>query len=167
MDIEIKSRQLLEKYPNLGLIVVDHMSIVKIKGGKKTDTRVDEMRKISAGLHEIAKELNVAILAVAQVSRDSVKGEVRRPKMADIKESGAIEQDADVIILLYDELYENNKAKQNKLLENVRHIEAIIAKQRNGSTGIADLIFYKQFSRFELPSKELEVQMAFNSNEFN
>ena len=158
MDIEIKSRQLLEKYPNLGLIVVDHMSIVKIKGGKKTDTRVDEMRKISAGLHEIAKELNVAILAVAQVSRDSVKGEVRRPKMADIKESGAIEQDADVIILLYDELYENNKVKQNKLLENVRHIEAIIAKQRNGSTGIADLFFFKQFSRYDVPPDDFRQE---------
>lgn len=155
MDIENKSRQLLEKYPTLGLIVVDHMSIVKVKGGKKNDTRVDEMRKISSGLHDIAKELNVAVLAVAQVNRDSVKGEVRRPKMSDIKESGAIEQDADVIILLFDQLYENSKKNKedNKLLEDVRHIEAIIAKQRNGRQGIADLFFFKQFSRYDIPPK--------------
>ena len=156
MDIETKTRQLLDKYPDLGLVVVDHMSIVKIAGGKKSDTRTDEMRKISQGLHSLAKELNVAVLAVAQLNRESVKGEVRRPKMSDIKESGAIEQDADVIILLFDELYENNKAAPDKKMEDVRHIEAIIAKQRNGRTGVAHLLFSKQFSRYDSMSKEWE-----------
>jgi replicative DNA helicase len=132
------------------------MSIVKIVGGKKSDTRTDEMRKISQGLHSLAKELNVAVLAVAQLNRESVKGEVRRPKMSDIKESGAIEQDADVIILLFDELYENNKAAPDKKMEDVRHIEAIIAKQRNGRTGVAHLLFSKQFSRYDSMSKEWE-----------
>ena len=83
--------------------------------------------------------------------------------MVDIKESGAIEQDADVIVLLYDELYENNKVKKNSennnMPEDVRHIEAIIAKNRNGKTGIADLLFYKQFSRFDLPSEEWQKGM--------
>lgn len=158
MDIETKTRQLLDKYPDLGLVVVDHMSIVKIVGGKKTDTRTDEMRKVSQGLHSLAKELNVAVLAVAQLNRESVKGEIRRPKMSDIKESGAIEQDADVIILLFDELYENNKVKPDKRMEDVRHIEAIIAKQRNGRTGIAHLLFLKQFSRYDQPSKDWEEQ---------
>ena len=166
IDIENKCRQLLEKYPELGLVVVDHMSIVKIVGGKKNDSRVDEMRKISQGLHAMAKELNIAVLAVAQLNRESVKGEVKRPKMVDIKESGAIEQDADVILLLYDPLYENNKIKkQLNLPEDVRHIEVIIAKQRNGSTGIADLLFYKQFSRFETPSKEWQKEIAELRNE--
>ena len=166
IDIENKCRQLLEKYPELGLVVVDHMSIVKIVGGKKNDSRVDEMRKISQGLHAMAKELNVAVLAVAQLNRESVKGEVKRPKMVDIKESGAIEQDADVILLLYDPLYENNKIKkQLNLPEDVRHIEVIIAKQRNGSTGIVDLLFYKQFSRFETPSKEWQKEIAELRNE--
>ena len=159
MDIETKTRQLLEKQPNLGLIVVDHMSIVKVVGGKKTDTRVDEMRKISQGLHSLAKELNVAVLAVAQLNRESVKGEVRRPKMTDIKESGAIEQDADVIILLYDALYENNRIKPEDKMKDVRHLEAIVAKQRNGRTGIANLLFLKQFSRFDQPTKEWEEQL--------
>ena len=158
IDIETKTRQLLDKHPDLGLVVIDHMSIVKVIGGKRTDTRTDEMRKISQGLHSLAKELNVAILAVAQLNRESVKGEVRRPKMSDIKESGAIEQDADVIILLYDELYENNKVKPDKMMEDVRHIEAIIAKQRNGRTGIAHLLFFKQFSRYDVPTKEWEEQ---------
>lgn len=160
MDIENKTRQLLEKQPDLRLVVVDHISIVKVKGGKKSDTRVDEMRKISSGLHAIAKDLDISILAVAQVSRDSVKGDVRRPKLVDIKESGAIEQDADVVILLYDELYENSKAKEDKKMEDVRHIEAIIAKQRNGKTGIADLFFFKQFSRYEVPTKEWQIEAA-------
>lgn len=161
IDIETKCRQLIEKYPQLGLIVVDHMSIVKVVGGKKSDSRVDEMRKISQGLHALAKDLDLAILAVAQLNRDSVKGEAKRPKMVDIKESGAIEQDADVILLLYDPLYENNKIKKNNNLpEDVRHIEVIVAKQRNGNTGIADLIFYKQFCRFEIPSIEWQKEIS-------
>ena len=167
IDIETKCRQLIEKYPELGLIVVDHMSIVKVVGGKKSDSRVDEMRKISQGLHALAKDLDIAILAVAQLNRDSVKGEVKRPKMVDIKESGAIEQDADVILLLYDPLYENNRIKKNNnnLPEDVRHIEVIVAKQRNGNTGIADLIFYKQFCRFEIPSDEWQREIAAMRNE--
>ena len=166
MDIENKCRQLMEKHPELGLIVVDHMSIVKVVGGKKSDSRVDEMRKISQGLHAMAKDLDVAVLAVAQLNRDSVKGEVKRPKMVDIKESGAIEQDADVILLLYDPLYENNKLKkQSSMPEDVRHIEVIVAKHRTGPTGIADLIFYKQFSRFEIPSKEWQLEIAAMRNE--
>ena len=160
MDIETKTRQLLDKYPDLGLVVVDHMSIVKTVGGKKNDTRVDEMRKISQGLHSMAKELNVAILAVAQLNRESVKGEIRRPKMTDIKESGAIEQDADVVILLFDSLYENNKANEDDKMKDIRHVEAIIAKQRNGRSGIANLIFQRQYSRFDMPSKEWEEQLA-------
>ncbi len=166
MDIENKTRQLLDKYPDLGLVVVDHMSIVKIVGGKKSDTRTDEMRKISQGLHAMAKELNVAVLAVAQLNRDSVKGEVRRPKMTDIKESGAIEQDADVIILLYDELYENNKVKPDDKMKDARHIEAIIAKQRNGRNGIAHLLFCKQFSRYDAMSADWEKQYNELSKEY-
>ena len=158
MDIETKTRQLLDKYPDLGLVVVDHLSIVKIVGGKKTDTRTDEMRRVSQALHSMAKELNVAVLAVAQLNRDSVKGDVRRPKMSDIKESGAIEQDADVIILLYDELYENNKIKEEDRTKEVRHVEAIVAKQRNGRTGIAHMLFSKPCSRFDAFSKEWEKQ---------
>jgi len=166
IDIETKCRQLIEKYPELGLVVVDHMSIVKVVGGKKSDSRVDEMRKISQGLHALAKDLDIAILAVAQLNRDSVKGEVKRPKMVDIKESGAIEQDADVILLLYDPLYENNKIKKKtNLPEDVRHIEVIVAKQRNGNTGIADLIFYKQFCRFDIPSEEWQREIAEMRNE--
>jgi len=166
IDIETKCRQLIEKYPELGLVVVDHMSIVKVVGGKKSDSRVDEMRKISQGLHALAKDLDIAILAVAQLNRDSVKGEVKRPKMVDIKESGAIEQDADVILLLYDPLYENNKIKKKtNLPEDVRHIEVIVAKQRNGNTGIADLLFYKQFCRFDVPSDEWQREIAAMRNE--
>ncbi len=166
IDIETKCRQLIEKYPELGLVVVDHMSIVKVVGGKKSDSRVDEMRKISQGLHSLAKELDIAILAVAQLNRDSVKGEAKRPKMVDIKESGAIEQDADVILLLYDPLYENNKIKNNgNLPEDTRHIEVIVAKQRNGNTGIADLIFHKQFCRFDIPSDEWQREIAAMRNE--
>ena len=166
IEIETKCRQLMERYPELGLVVVDHMSIVKIVGGKRSDSRVDEMRKISQGLHTMAKGLDIAVLAVAQLNRESVKGEVKRPKMVDIKESGAIEQDADVILLLFDPLYENSKIKKDSSMpEDVRHIEVIVAKQRNGNTGIADLLFYKQFSRFELPSKEWLAELAAMRNE--
>ena len=168
MDIEVKTRQLLDKYPNLGLVVIDHMSIVKTTGGKKSDTRVDEMRKISRALHSLAKELNVAVLAVAQLNRDSVKGEVRRPKMSDIKESGAIEQDADVIILLYDALYENNRVKQNEKAENIRHVEAIVAKNRNGQQGVANLLFLRNYSRYDCPTKAWEEEFAkIQSNMFS
>lgn len=164
LDIENKTRQLLDKCPDLGLVVVDHMSIVKVAGGKKSDTRVDEMRKISQGLHDMAKKLNIAVLAVAQLNRDSVKGEIRRPKMSDIKECGAIEQDADVIILLFDALYENSHATINKTTEDVRHIEAIIAKQRNGKSGIANLLFFRQYSRFDMPTSKWDQELTNISN---
>ena len=166
LDIENKARQLLDKCPDLGLVVVDHMSIVKTTGGKKNDTRVDEMRKISQGLHDLAKELNIAILAVAQLNRDSVKGEIRRPRMSDIKESGAIEQDADVIILLFDALYENNKSNYDKTSEDVRHVEAIIAKQRNGRSGIVNLLFFRQFSRFDMPTPKWDEELSNLNNRY-
>jgi len=166
LDIENKTRQLLDKHPDLGLVVVDHMSIVKVAGGKKNDTRVDEMRKISQGLHDLAKELNIAILAVAQLNRDSVKGEIRRPRMCDIKECGAIEQDADVIILLFDALYENNKANLDKTTEDIRHIEAIIAKQRNGRSGIVNLLFFRQYSRFDMPTPKWDQELTTISNRY-
>ena len=97
------------------------------------------------------------VIGISSFNRDNYYQEVN---FSSFKESGAIEQDADVIILLYDALYENNKIKQDEKNDNVRHIEAIIAKNRNGQSGVANLLFLRNYSRYDAPSREWEEQYA-------
>ena len=190
MDIITKSHQLKAKVPDLGLIVVDYLQLVDATRSMngKSDSRTDEIRKVSGGLKGLAKDLNIPVIVAAQLNRDAEKRDNKRPMTSDLKESGSIEQDADVIMLLYrgdyyasykkesgmgnkkmhnlsdDERYNLNKEKQIKELGNslpgdASYLEVNIAKNRNGQTGIVPLFFYKSFCRFEMPSKDWEEQM--------
>ena len=107
----------------------------------RNENRQQEISTISRNLKALAKELDVPILALSQLSRDSEKSG-RKPKLSDLRESGAIEQDADVVILLYREDYQNEEAKVKN------QIELIIAKHRNGETGSVELNFIKECTRF-------------------
>ena len=107
----------------------------------RNENRQQEISTISRNLKALAKELDVPILALSQLSRDSEKSG-RKPKLSDLRESGAIEQDADVVILLYREDYQNEEA------EVKNQIELIIAKHRNGETGSVELNFIKECTRF-------------------
>ena len=190
MDIIAKSRKLQANVPNLGLIVIDYLGLVEAGSKGKSssgDSRQEEVRKISLGLKGLARELKVPVMVISQLSRDVEKRESKKPMMSDLRDSGSIEQDADVILLLYREdyygdgekkSYENKKGgkltqsqkfemtkdmKQKELglsmPDTTSYVEVNIAKNRNGQCGRVGLFFYKDIVRFDSPSPEWEEAM--------
>jgi replicative DNA helicase len=127
----------------LGLVVVDYIQLMS--GGKKCDNRQDEVSYISRSLKSLAREMKIPVIALAQLNRNVEKQQDKRPNLADLRESGAIEQDADCVCMLYrDEYY--TKGKNPK---TVGYCELIVAKQRNGPTGIIVLGFDAQCTYFK------------------
>ena len=191
MDIIAKSRKLQANEPDLGMIIIDYLGLVTTGSSSKgADSRQEEVRKTSLALKALARELQVPIIVVSQLSRDVEKrGENKRPILSDLRDSGSIEQDADVVMLLYrEDYYKNSKAPNNnagnKKMGNlsgserfemvkeqkekitgepmggdVSYVEVNVAKNRNGQTGNAYLFFYKSFGRFDEPSEEWLKQM--------
>ena len=185
MDIIAKSRKLQAKEPELGLIVVDYLGLVETSGNKG-DSRQEEVRKISLALKQLAMELKIPVLALSQLSRD-VEKQNRKPQLSDLRDSGSIEQDADVVMLLHREDYgkesKSNKYENKKLDEltpeerkklsmgqkhqmltesmsgDASYVDVIIAKNRNGQTDVVPLFFYKSYGRFDTPPKEWKEQM--------
>jgi len=125
----------------LGLIVIDYLQLMR--GSTNTDNRVNEISEISRGLKSIAKELNVPVVALSQLSRNLEQRPDKRPKMADLRESGAIEQDADLIIFIYrDEVYHPDSDDKGTA-------EIILGKHRNGALANVRLTFIGQYTKFE------------------
>ena len=125
----------------LSLIVIDYLQLMQIPGG--SENRVNEVSEISRNIKALAKELNVPVIALSQLSRKSEDRHDKRPMMSDLRESGAIEQDADVIMFVYrDEVY-------NPDSEYKGTAEIIIGKQRNGPIGMVRFTFAGQFCRFD------------------
>jgi len=146
LEMRAKARRLKSDRPDLAMIIVDYLQLMVGKG--KTENRQQEVSEISRGLKALAKELNVPVVALSQLSRAVESRPDKRPMMSDLRESGAIEQDADVIMFLYrPEYYFGPVDKEGNSLEG--RAELIIGKQRNGATGKIDLVFRKEFTRFE------------------
>jgi replicative DNA helicase len=142
MEMRAKARRLKSKV-DLGLVIVDYLQLAR--GYQTAESRQQEISQISSGLKALAKELNVPVVALSQLSRAvEQRGGDRRPVLSDLRESGAIEQDADVVMFIYrEEVYRPDK-------EEVRGIaEVIIGKHRNGPTGTVRLAFLSPFTRFE------------------
>ncbi len=150
----------LKRQHNIGLIIIDYLQLMA--GSAKTaksDNRVQEISDISRGLKAIAKELHVPIVALSQLSRAVEQREDKRPQLSDLRESGSIEQDADVVIFVYrDEYYESRKEPplgtdkhaewQQRMASVMNKAELIIAKQRHGPVGTVRLFFEGKFTRF-------------------
>jgi len=139
MDIRAKCRRLkLEK--NLGLVVIDYLQLMQGRG--KNESRQQEVSDISRSLKILAKELNVPVITLSQLSRAAETRTDHRPMLSDLRESGAIEQDADIVMFIYrDDYYNPDTDKKNVA-------EIIIAKHRNGSTGTVELAWLGQFTKF-------------------
>jgi replicative DNA helicase len=139
---ELRARcRRLKRERGLGLVVIDYLQLMQIPGIK--ENRAIEISEVSRSLKALAKELDVPVIALSQLNRSLEQRPDKRPRMADLRESGALEQDADVIVFIYrDEVY--NPESQDKGIA-----EIIIAKQRNGPTGTVRLTFLGQYTRFE------------------
>ncbi len=152
-EMRAKARRLQQSQQHLDLIVVDYLQLMAaapVGGGRRYENRTQEVSAISRGLKALAKELRIPVLALSQLSRaPESRGGDHRPQLSDLRESGSIEQDADVVMFIFREEVYN---RDNPDLEG--QAELIIAKQRNGPTGKIDLAFLKRFTRFE--SRALE-----------
>jgi replicative DNA helicase len=127
----------------LGLVVIDYLQLASGLGGRKDESREREIAEISRGLKALAKELHLPIIAVSQLNRSVEKREDKTPQLSDLRESGAIEQDADIILFIHrDELYNADGAGRGKALLR-------IGKNRAGPTGEVDLTFIKEYTKFE------------------
>lgn len=151
LEIRAKARRLkAQADSNLGLIIVDYLQMMH--GAGKFENRQQEMSSISRNLKSLAKELEVPVLACSQLSRQvEQRGGEKRPQLSDLRESGAIEQDADVVMFIYrPEHYMAHIEKTDPKFHEVEgKAEIIISKQRNGPTGVVNLAFVKEFARFE------------------
>ena len=164
--LRTRARRLKRMTPNLGLIVIDYLQLLR-GSGRSQENRVQEVSEITRGLKALAKELEVPVLALSQLSRAVEMREDKKPQLADLRESGSIEQDADVVMFVYREEYyhsraeptrrpEENDTKFNERYqhwqergEQVRNVaECIIAKQRHGPIGTVELHFDGPFTRF-------------------
>jgi replicative DNA helicase len=142
LEMRAKARRLNADF-GLGLIVIDYLQLMK--GRNRAESRQQEISDISRSLKGLAKELTIPVIAVSQLSRKTEERQGNRPQLSDLRESGAIEQDADVILFIYrDEVY--NRAEDNP---NRGKAEVIIGKQRNGPTGKVDLAFLDKFTAFK------------------
>ena len=149
LEIRAKARRLKSQH-DLGLIIVDYLQMVH--GAGRFENRQQEMASISRGLKALAKELEIPVIACSQLSRlVEQRGGEKRPQLSDLRESGAIEQDADVVMFIYrPEHYLSHLERTDpKYIEVAGKAEIIVAKQRNGPTGVVHLAFVKEYARFE------------------
>ena len=169
--LRTRARRLKRQYA-LGLVVVDYLQLLR-STGRHTDNRVQEVSEITQGLKALAKELEIPVLALSQLSRQVEAREDKRPLLSDLRESGSIEQDADVVLFLYrEEYYHERKQPEPDTSEHIKWLEeaekfhgmaeVIIGKQRHGPTGALRLQFEREFTKFS----NLEVAGRYPDAEF-
>jgi len=149
-EMRAKARRLMQNAGGLDLVIVDYLQLMSatIPGAKKGyENRVQEVSAISRGLKAMAKELKVPVVALSQLSRNNEKRDDKRPMLSDLRESGSIEQDADVVVFIHREAYYNRDEDQSA--EEKAKSEIIIAKQRNGPTGTVQMHFDSRYTRFD------------------
>jgi replicative DNA helicase len=141
MEIRSKARRLKSKHPELGLVIVDYLQLMT--SGTSAENRVQEVSQISRSLKVLARDLDVPIIALSQLSRAVEQRHDKRPILSDLRESGSLEQDADIVCFIYrDEYYAGEESDQQGLAE------VIVAKHRNGPTDTVKLSFLKRYAKF-------------------
>ena len=158
--VRTRARRMKRKH-GLGLLVVDYLQLLRGTGSKQSDNRVLEVGEITRGLKAIAKELAIPVIALSQLSRAVEQREDKRPQLSDLRESGSIEQDADVVMFVYREQYYVEREKPNEAdaekmanwqnrMTSVHNVaEAVIGKARHGPIGIVEMYFDAQYTRFK------------------
>ena len=141
MELRSKARRLKAEH-GLSLIVIDYLQLMQGRTSKSGDNRQQEISEISRSLKALARELDVPVIALSQLSRSVESRQIKRPMLSDLRESGSLEQDADIVMFLYREDYYDPET------ENKNITEVIIAKHRNGPVDTVDLTFLKQFTKF-------------------
>lgn len=148
-EIRARCRRLAQEKGNLGLILIDYLQLIE---GSGRESRQQEVSEISRQLKKLAKELKVPVIALSQLSRSVEQRQDKRPVLSDIRESGSIEQDADIVAFLYREDYyqrqgtEEDKNEEEQAVDDV--IEVIIEKNRSGARGTVELLFKKEYNKF-------------------
>ena len=148
-DIKAKCRRLMMEEKDLGLVVIDYLQLME--GGGNTNDRNQQISAISRSLKGLARELDVPIIALSQLSRGVESRPDKRPMMSDLRDSGAIEQDADIVMFIYRDEYYNKDDVNNK-----GKAEVILAKHRNGAVGTIELLFQSNITKFKNPTKTSE-----------
>ncbi len=140
-EVRARARR-LKASEDIQLIIIDYLQLMKSK--TRAENRQQEITEISASLKALAKELDIPVIAISQLSRATEQRENKEPFLSDLRESGSLEQDADLVLLLYREDFYKREEEKSSDIANV-----IIAKQRNGPTGTIELTFLKEYTRFE------------------
>ena len=149
LEMRAKARRLAAEQKKLDLIIVDYLQLMS-GSAKRFESRQQEVSQISRELKALAKEMNVPVVALSQLSRAPESRSDHRPQLADLRESGALEQDADVVAFIYREEQYKTPEERNNLPEDQKNVaELIVAKQRNGPTGTVDLRFTPSSMRFD------------------
>lgn len=141
LEMRTKARRQAHTHP-LGLIIVDYLQLMQGSGNRNSDNRVQEVSEISRGLKLIARELNVPVIALSQLSRSVESRSPQIPQLADLRESGSIEQDADIVMFIYREQYYKPETERQNITD------LIIAKHRNGPVGRVELFFHPERLKF-------------------
>jgi replicative DNA helicase len=143
-DIRSKIKQILFEQNKIGLIIIDYLQLL-LNSKLKSENRVQELSQITRDLKNLAKEFQIPVIALSQLSRNVENRINKRPVLSDLRESGSIEQDADLVLMLYRENYYNLMVEKN---ENITAAELIIAKHRNGPLGTVELAFQTDPTKF-------------------
>jgi replicative DNA helicase len=141
LELRSKSRRHMAQY-DVKLIIIDYMQLMSSGMSRHVESRQVEISEISRGIKGLARELRVPVIALSQLSREAEKDDTGQPKLSHLRESGSIEQDADVVMILW-------RPPESKLQQGDNRIKLMVAKHRNGPTGMIDLAFLKNFQRFE------------------
>lgn len=145
MDIRAKARRAKAEH-DIQMVIIDYLQLIK---GHRAENRQQEITEISRGLKALSKEIGVPVIALSQLSR-AVEGRTdHRPQLSDLRESGSLEQDADVVLFIYRKSFYEKRDGSAPPEEDERIAEIMVAKQRNGPTGNIEVIFIDKYTRFE------------------